>query len=103
MVSSMGNCHTSRNLNRPFRRLKLGILAGSIAITINSAVLAAADWIPLKTAHGGLLKLMTILINGSFKKVGIVGFWYASGLPEVASQEFKFGFHLFVGIAMAAV
>ena len=103
MVSSMGNCHTNRNLNRPLRRLKLGILAGSIAITINSAVLAAADWIPLETAHGGLLKLLTILLDDSFKKVGIVGLWYASGLPEVASQEFKLGFHLFVGIAMAAV
>ena len=97
MISSRGggfSCIT--------RRLALGVLAGSIAIAANSAVLAAADWIPLETAHGGLLKLLTITLGDTFKTAGIPRIWGALGLPEATSPEFKVGFHFFVGIVMAA-
>ena len=97
MISSRGggfSCIT--------RRLAFGVLAGSIAIAANSAVLAAAEWIPLETAHGGLLKLLTNSLDGTFTDAGIIRIWGAWGLPGVTTQEFKFGFHFLVGIAMAA-
>jgi hypothetical protein len=36
------------------------LAAGLIAIVVNTAMLEAADWIPLVTARGGLLKLLNI-------------------------------------------
>jgi hypothetical protein len=48
---------------------------------------AAADWIPLATARGGLLRLLAILSGGVF--------------PVRASPEFQLAFHVPVGVAMA--
>jgi hypothetical protein len=37
-------------------KLAAALLAGLSAIVVNTAMLEAADWIPLVTARGGLLK-----------------------------------------------
>ena len=42
------------------RKLATALVAGLIAIVVNTAMLEAADWIPLVTARGGLLKLLNI-------------------------------------------
>ena len=68
-------------------RMFAALLAGAIAISLNTGVLAMADWIPLATAHGGLLRLLIILSGGV--------------LQVPASPEFQLAFHVLVGMAMA--
>lgn len=76
-------------------------LAGAIAIAINSGILQLADWIPLQTAHGGLLKLITQLLGGQLNGSALAGFWLSVGLPPPDSAVFKLGFHMLVGLLMA--
>lgn len=45
------------------RMLGASLLAGLIAIVANTALLEAADWIPLVTARGGLLKLLKMYFS----------------------------------------
>ena len=40
-------------------RLAAALLAGSVAIVLNTVALKAADLVPLATARGGLLRLIT--------------------------------------------
>ena len=40
------------------RAIGSALLAGLIAIIVNTLILELADWIPLITARGGLLKLL---------------------------------------------
>jgi hypothetical protein len=62
-------------------------VAGISAILLNTLVLAAADLVPLSTAHGGLLRLLVTLTGGILR------------LPTGAS--FQTGFHVTIGLAMA--
>ncbi|MEE3504151.1 hypothetical protein [Acidiphilium acidophilum] len=92
--------------NPPFRPACLlmnGLTAGAIAIAINSIILFAADWIPLTTAHGGLLKLIKPFAAGPLQASGIAAGWQALGLPAPHSAVFKIGFHVAVGLAMVVV
>lgn len=68
-------------------KILAALLAGGIAIILNTAALAAADFVPLATAHGGLLRLLVMLSGGAL--------WVPSG------SEFQMFFHIIVGIAMA--
>jgi hypothetical protein len=61
------------------------LLAGLPAIALNTGALAAADLVPLGTAHGGLLHLLVMLTGGA--------------VPSGAA--FRIGFHVVVGLAMA--
>jgi hypothetical protein len=63
------------------------LLAGAVAIALNIAALAAADFVPLATAHGGLLRLLVILMGNT--------------LPIPAGSTFQTAFHIVVGMAMA--
>ncbi len=63
------------------------LLAGVIAIILNTLLLSAADLVPLATAHGGLLRLVKM----------------ATALPLPASAAFRWEFHIGVGLAMAMV
>ena len=82
-------------------RISLALLAGAIAIAINTALLAAADWIPLVTARGGLLKLLKTYFAEPLAAVGVVALWARLGLPSPAAAAFQSGFHVVVGLAMA--
>ena len=81
--------------------LKYALLAGAIAIIINTALLQMADLIPLQTAHGGLLKLIDQLFGNSVQATGLPSLWTHWGLPQVGSPGFQLGFHIFVGLLMA--
>ena len=65
---------------------RAALLAGAVAIVLNTAALAMADFVPLATAHGGLLRLLMILID-------------ANSMP--AGAAFQASFHIAVGLAMA--
>ncbi|MCW8308732.1 MULTISPECIES: hypothetical protein [Acidiphilium] len=83
------------------RRLWTGLAAGAIAIVINSFILFAADWIPLVTAHGGLLKLIKPFVAGPLQTSGVASLWRTLDLPAPQTMVFKIGFHIAVGLAMA--
>lgn len=68
-------------------KILAALLAGGIAIILNTAALAAADFVPLATAHGGLLRLLVMLSGGALR------------VPS--GSEFQMFFHIIVGIAMA--
>jgi hypothetical protein len=71
----------------PFRRAEAATIAGAFAIMLNSGVLALADLIPLQTARGGLLRLLSAILDGVVQ------------LPH--DRSFQFWFHGLVGLAMA--
>ena len=83
------------------RRLGAGLLAGAIAIALNTAALKLADLIPLATAHGGLLRLISPWIGPVLDRSGIAAAWLALGGPPAKSSLFQAGFHVAVGLAMA--
>ncbi len=76
-------------------------VAGAIAIAINTGVLQMADWIPLQTARGGLLKLITQLLGDQFNSSALARFWLGAGLLSPDTAIFKLGFHVLVGLLMA--
>lgn len=63
------------------------LVAGMIAIVLNTAALAAADLIALTTAHGALLRLLVMLA--------------ASAIPVPKAPAFQTGFHIVIGLMMA--
>jgi hypothetical protein len=69
------------------RRALAVLLAGAVAIVLNTAALAAANLVPLATAHGGLLRFLVILTGGAIK------------IPPGGALQT--GFHIAVGLAMA--
>lgn len=78
-----------------------GLLAGLIAISVNTMLLAAADWIPLVTARGGLLKLLTPYFSPLLSNLGVANLWSSMHLPSANAAIFKTTFHIVVGLAMA--
>ena len=87
--------------HRRFNRLGAAMLAGSVAIVLNTLALAAADLFDLETAHGGLLRLMVSSLPSSVDRLGIASTWAALNGPPISSKSFQTGFHLFVGLLMA--
>ena len=85
------------------RRILPALIAGGIAIAVNTILLAAADWIPLVTAHGGLLKLLTTYLARPVLSIGLGELWSNLGLPSPANHVFQTGFHVVVGLAMAVL
>jgi hypothetical protein len=87
---------------RPLRaRILPSLLAGAIAIALNTVLLAVADLIPLVTARGGLLKLLTIYFGSALRRAGMAAGWVGLGLPAPGGTTFQLGFHVLVGLAMA--
>ena len=71
----------------PMPRTLAALIAGAVAIALNTAALAAADLVPLATARGGLLRLLVMLTGGALQ------------IP--AGGAFQLGFHVVIGLAMA--
>jgi hypothetical protein len=96
-----GECPAMQDDIHRSRRLGAALLAGLIAIVVNTAVLEAADWIPLVTARGGLLKLLKIYFAAPLAGLGVADLWAALHLPAADTHAFKTGFHVLVGLLMA--
>jgi hypothetical protein len=82
-------------------RLRSALLAGLIAIIANTLALKAADFISLPTAHGGLLRLMTLGFSSPLQQSGISSVWTTIGAPAPKSPAFQIGFHIFIGLMMS--
>lgn len=83
------------------RKLAAALIAGLIAIVVNTAMLEAADWIPLVTARGGLLKLLKLYFAAPLAGLGVADLWAALHPPAADTNAFKTGFHILVGLLMA--
>jgi hypothetical protein len=81
--------------------LGASLLAGLIAIVVNTLILEAADWIPLVTARGGLLKLLKVYCSDPLVRLGLADLWANLHLPGPDTGVFKSGFHIVVGLLMA--
>ena len=95
--------HTLNKMNALRPSIRYALLAGLIAIVINTALLQLADLIPLQTAHGGLLKLLQLLVGDMVRAVGLSNIWLSAGLPAVDTAIFKLGFHVLIGLIMAVI
>ena len=83
------------------RRLLPGLAAGAAAITVNTLLLKAADWVHVDVGHGGLLKVLRPLCGPALVSLGIGRAWRSMHLPAVGTPGFKIGFHVAVGLLMA--
>ncbi|HVY17198.1 MAG TPA: hypothetical protein VHB27_18385 [Rhodopila sp.] len=83
-----------------FNRLNASLLAGLVAILVNTAALKLADAIGLATAHGGLLRLIGPWIGTPLGWLGVSNLWRSMGGPPASSAAFQTGFHIVVGLAM---
>jgi hypothetical protein len=86
---------------RKFNRFGAALLAGSVAIVLNTLALNAADLFDLETAHGGLLRLIVSSLPSSIDRLRIASSWAAINGPPINSKSFQTGFHLLVGLLMA--
>jgi hypothetical protein len=84
-------------------QLASALTAGAIAIVANTLALKAADFVPLATAKGGLLRLIRPWFAPVLKSTGIAHAWSKAGGPAVNTPLFQTGFHLAVGLLMALV
>jgi hypothetical protein len=90
----------ARHARRP-NRIVAALLAGTVAIVLNTLVLKAADLVPLATARGGLLRLITPWLSDPLEHLGISRLWEMVGGPAPSVPAFQIGFHIFVGLLMA--
>jgi len=83
------------------RMFAVALPAGTVAILLNTALLATADAAGLVTARGGLLKLVASWGVDCFQLAGRedAAHWLTS---LVGGYGFRTMFHLLVGLAMAA-
>jgi len=82
-------------------RIVAALLAGTVAIVLNTFALKAADLVPLATARGGLLRLITPWLSGPLEHLGISRLWAMVGGPTPSAPVFQIGFHICVGLLMA--
>ena len=75
-----------------FARLGCAIAASTIAISVNTALLSAADHFHLVTARGGLLSLLLQVARG-----------YVTVSPIYQTYGFQQAFHVAVGFVMGIV
>jgi hypothetical protein len=86
---------------RQLNRIVAALLAGTVAIVLNTLVLKAAELVPLATARGGLLRLITPWLSDPLEHLGISRLWEMVGGPAPSVPAFQIGFHIFVGLLMA--
>ncbi|MCP3708712.1 hypothetical protein M3I54_17220 [Paraburkholderia sp. CNPSo 3274] len=77
------------------------LLAGIVAITVNTALLDVAARGGLDTGNGVLLRLIRPWIGPLLDRTGWAHAWLTVGLSGPESHEFSLGFHIFIGMLMA--
>ena len=83
--------------------VRTALLAGLIAILINTALLHMAEFIPLKVQGAGLFKGLKLVFGGFVAQTPLPALWAQLHLPAPESAKFKFWFHAVVGLVMAVV
>jgi hypothetical protein len=83
------------------RRFWISLLAGAVAIGVNTALLAGADAIGFTTARGGLLRLLRDMAAQIAPHVGLAEIWKTMLGPATSGRAFQTEFHIIVGLLMA--
>lgn len=81
--------------------LRIGLTAGTIAISVNTGLLKAADWMHVDIGHGGLLELVREMIERLADSDSAPAARRLLSLPVFATPSFKIGFHAVIGLLMA--
>lgn len=84
-------------MSRPLAAL----IAGTIGVAVNTALLKTAAPLGIEAESGGLLRLMTRSLAPLMNQTGISETWLRVGLPAPNSLVFWLGFHLATGLGMA--
>lgn len=90
-------------IGRPVADTRAWLFAGTVAIAINTALLQLAAGLGIQTGQGGLLQLIRPVLAPLLRRLGVASAWASTALPPPGSAGFKDGFHVLVGLAMAAV
>lgn len=90
-------------MSRVSPSIRAALLAGLVAILVNTLLLHLADYIPLVTARGGLLTLLKLSFGDALARSAIGDLWNGLGLPKPDSALFVSGFHIVIGLLMAVV
>lgn len=77
-------------------------MAGALAVTVNTLMLYGASRVGLQTGHGGMLKLVDSWLASVLDQTGVARAWVSKRLLAPRSPGFKIGFHVLVGMLMAA-
>ncbi|RDS86085.1 hypothetical protein [Dyella psychrodurans] len=77
------------------------LLAGIVAIAINTVMLNLAALWRLDTGNGVLLRLIRPWTAPLLDRTGLAHAWMTTGLPGTQSHAFMTGFHIFIGMLMA--
>lgn len=76
--------------------------AGAVAIAVNTLLLSLAAHLGLQTGHRGVLKLIRPWLAPLLNHSGVAHASASTTLPAPGSPAFKTGFHVVVGMLMAA-
>jgi len=82
-------------------RLAASLLACTVAIAANTALLAGADDAGFTTVRGGLLRLLKTIAGGLASRANLEGLWTETLAPATSGAGFQTGFHVCVGLLMA--
>jgi hypothetical protein len=82
-------------------RLGAALLAGSLAIAVNTALLIGADAIGFTTARGGLLRMVKTIAGDVAAILDLETVWTSTLAPATTGFAFQTGFHVVVGLLMA--
>lgn len=80
--------------------LKAGLLAGTVAITVNTLALKLAHPLGIVAESGGLLRLGSRYAGPIANGLGITHAWAKAGLPGPASPPVWLVFHYLTGFGM---
>ena len=80
--------------------LKAALLAGTVAITVNTLALKLAQPLGITAESGGLLKLGSRCAGPIANGLGIPHAWAKAGLPGPATLAFWVAFHYATGFGM---
>ena len=81
--------------------LKASLLAGLLAVSVNTAVLKLAGVFNIEAESGGLFRLLRMYLGDTFNTLGIGKIWAALLLPLPGTLGFWLLFHTFMGLVMA--
>lgn len=80
--------------------LRAGLLAGTVAITVNTLALKLAQPLGIVAESGGLLRLGSRYAGPIANGLGITYAWAKAGLPGPATLPFWLAFHYATGFGM---
>jgi hypothetical protein len=81
-------------------KTRAALLAGFLAISVNTIFLRAAEPLGFLAESGGLLRLHVLYLGPLFQSLGISRWWTSVGLPPPSSLPFWLAFHYVTGFVM---